>query len=140
MSCYCEKNLSGLTGFSLTNDAWTARSRHRSVIQSIIMTAFQRLLIDDLPAQVRAYISALHLPAIVLLNICVEGTGEQQSFRVSARHDGTVVSLPIDDASSSSSSVSRAAPSTASTEETTSSSALPSSSFPLWTHEYAAPQ
>ena len=99
-----------------------------AVLILIIMAAPQPLLVHDLLAQIRAFISATNPPAVLLLNICVDGAGEQKTFRVSVQRDGSLVSLSEREKPSSSFSSSPITIPTAVAEGSTSSSSACSSS------------
>ncbi len=148
MSCCSERKLSGLKGFSQPNTTLSAEGFSAiqvdlqyllvlyrviaipacAVLILIIMAAPQPLLVHDLLAQIRAFISAISPPAVLLLNICVEGADEQTTFRVSVQRDGSLVSLSECEQPSSSSSSSPIALSNRSGRRVTSSSSSACSS------------
>ena len=60
------------------------------------MAAPQPLLVDELLPQIRAFISRTNpsTSAVLLLNICVEGTDERETFRISVPRDSDAESTP----------------------------------------------
>ena len=78
-----------------------------------IMATSQLLPVDDLLAQIRALISGTTPPAVLRLSICVEGTDEQTTIRVSLQDDGSLLSLPTPERPTSSCPHSSIASSTA---------------------------
>ena len=60
------------------------------------MAAPQPLLVDELLPQIRAFISRTNpsASAVLLLNICVEGTDERETFRISVPRDSDDESTP----------------------------------------------
>ena len=72
------------------------------VFTLIAMAATQALLVDELLPQIRAFISRANpsTSAVLLLNICVEGTDERETFRISVPRDSDNESIPCSSSSS----------------------------------------